>query len=69
MARIKTKWVASATHVGQEALVCIDVQTSVGSCAPPFSVEDQGSDGANEHQARRELSIFLKEALIALGEP
>ena len=67
VATVNTKWVASAT-LGQDALVCIDVQTSVGSCAFPFSVEDKGSDRANEHQARRELMVFLQEALQALGE-
>ena len=69
MATVKVQWATSGQNVGQEAIVCIDVQTSVGNCAFPFSVDDQGSDRANEHQARRELRVFLQEALQALGEP
>jgi hypothetical protein len=65
MATVKVQWVTSGQ---QEAIVCIDVQTSVGNCAFPFSVDDQGSDRANEQQARRELRVFLREALQALGE-
>jgi hypothetical protein len=53
---------------GQEAVVCMDVQTSVGRCAFPFQVDDQGSDRANEQEARRELQVFLQEALKALDE-
>jgi hypothetical protein len=34
----------------------------------PFSVDDQGSDLTNEQQARRELQVFLQEALQAMDE-
>ena len=68
MATVKVQWVTLADCVGQQAYVCIEVQTSVGGCAFPFSVDDQGSDQANEQQARRELKVFLEEALEALGE-
>jgi hypothetical protein len=49
-------------------VLCIDVQTSVGNCAFPFQVDDQGSEQANEQEARRELRVFLCEAMQALGE-
>jgi hypothetical protein len=68
MASVKVHWVASGQCVGQQALVCIDVQTSVGNCAFPFQVDDRGSEQANEQEARRELRVFLCEAMQALGE-
>lgn len=68
MAMVKVQWVTSGERVGEPAVVCIDVQTSVGKCAFPFQVDDRGSEQANEQEARRELQVFLREALQALGE-
>jgi hypothetical protein len=66
MAVVKVQGITSRL-AGQEAVVCIDVQTSVGNCTFPFSINDRGSDQANEQEARRELQVFLQEALDVLG--
>jgi hypothetical protein len=68
MAMVKVQWITSGERAGEPAVVCIDVQTSVGNCAFPFQVDDRGSEQANEQEARRELQVFLREALHALGE-
>jgi hypothetical protein len=67
IATIKVQDISSGQDVGREAVVCIDVQTNVWNCVFPFSVDDQGRDQANEHQARRELQVFPQDALQALG--
>jgi hypothetical protein len=52
---------------GRAAVVWIDVRTSMLNCTFPFSFADQGSDLANQEQARRELETFLRQALQALS--
>ena len=59
MAMVKIQWVTSGERVAPAA---------VGNCAFPFQVDNRGSEQANEQEARRELQVFLREALQALGE-
>jgi hypothetical protein len=68
MAVVKVECITPGQFIGQKVVICIDVQTTVGNCMFPFSVDDQGSNLANEQQARRELQVFLQEALQAMED-
>ena len=69
MASVEAHCVTFEQSDGGPAIVWIDVRTSIGNCTFPFSVDNQGSDIANQQQARRELERFLREALEALTDP
>jgi hypothetical protein len=53
---------------GLSVMVNVRVQISTGQYIYPISIADQGSDAANEAQAKRELRKILQGVLQALGE-
>ena len=54
--------------LGLRVMVNVRVQISTGQYVYPISIADQGSDAANEAQAKRELRKILQGVLQALGE-
>jgi hypothetical protein len=49
-------------------VVTLEVRASIGNHTFDVRVEDQGSQPANEKQARAELRTLLQEALQTLGD-
>jgi hypothetical protein len=69
MATIKTESIEpDRERLGGGVVVSLNVRTSKGQFTFAFTIEDQGDMWANEQEGRRELRIFLQEALQVLGD-
>jgi hypothetical protein len=65
MATIKTEGI-DGVGIGHKVVVRLYVQTTAGRFTFPFTIDDQGSAGANERLAHQQLRTFLQEALQVL---